>query len=329
MASKPGAQVTRADVARHANVSPATVSYVLNDVKNQTISESTRMAVRRAAAELGYRPNLAARNLAAGSSGVVVYVIPDTIRGGLALEVGSMLSSALVQHGVVLSVQFESDAPGGMADTLASLRPVAVTSVLPLGATAAAAVAAAGIPLFHAGGEGVHQLDRLHLTVGEAQVTHLIARGHRKLAFALPGEESLRPLSERRFSSVRAACNVHGLADPPAASLAVDGSNAAEIVGGWIDSGVTAVCAYNDETALIVLHGLRRRGLRCPEDLAVIGIDADPIGFVSDPPLTTVAFESDALVAIAVTSLLEALGYRADEGPPVDNLVRIVERQSS
>ncbi len=67
---------TAADVARAAGVSAATVSYVLNNVAGQKISESTRSAVCTAAEQLGYRPNLAARNLRVGGSGVILFVIP-------------------------------------------------------------------------------------------------------------------------------------------------------------------------------------------------------------------------------------------------------------
>ena len=62
---------TTADVARLADVSTATVSYVLNNVEGRRISAQTRDAVNRAAKLLGYRPNLAARNLAETLFGVV------------------------------------------------------------------------------------------------------------------------------------------------------------------------------------------------------------------------------------------------------------------
>src|SRR6218665_87784 len=67
---------TSADVARRANVSRATASYVLNGGTSQKMSEKTRNAVRLAAAELGYRPNLAAQSLATGASKIVLFVIP-------------------------------------------------------------------------------------------------------------------------------------------------------------------------------------------------------------------------------------------------------------
>src|SRR5689334_18243017 len=92
------ARPTKADVARLAKVSTATVSYVLNNVEGQTISEQTRTAVRNAAQKLGYRPNLAARNLAVGGSGVVLYVVPRIALGELPTEVGSRLTTALARR---------------------------------------------------------------------------------------------------------------------------------------------------------------------------------------------------------------------------------------
>ncbi len=126
------ARPTKADVARLANVSPATVSYVLNDVEGQTISAQTRAAVHAAAKELGYRPNLAARNLAVGGSGVVLYIVPRISLGELLIEVGSRLTTALARHGVVLSLQFETDDGRNVVDAVADLNPIAVTSVFPL-----------------------------------------------------------------------------------------------------------------------------------------------------------------------------------------------------
>jgi len=95
------ARPTKADVARLANVSTATVSYVLNNAEGRTISPRTREAVRRAANELGYRPNLAARNLARGGSGVVLYVMPRIALGELPIEVGSRLTTALARRGIM------------------------------------------------------------------------------------------------------------------------------------------------------------------------------------------------------------------------------------
>lgn len=68
------------------------------------------------------------------------------------------------------------------------------------------------------------------------------------------------------------------------------------------------MCCYNDEVALAVLYGIREAGLRCPEDMAVIGCDDIPAAAVSYPPLTSVALNIDDDVTWMVDALLHQLG---------------------
>ena len=246
---RPGARPTKADVARLANVSPATVSYVLNNVKGQTISAQTRAAVQDAAKSLGYRPNLAARNLARGGSGVVLYIVPRIALGELLLEVGSRLTTELARHGVVLSLQFETDDGRNVVDAVADLNPIAVTSVFPLGGAALEAVTQAGIPQIYLGSAQLHAMGELHLSIGRMRVEHLVARGHRRIAFAFAGDETLRPLGDYWLTGLRAAAAE--LPEIVTATVAADGSDAADVVRSWIEAGVTAVCAQSDETARV------------------------------------------------------------------------------
>ena len=306
------ARPTKADVARLANVSTATVSYVLNNVAGQRISEQTQAAVRNAAAQLGYRPNLAARNLAVGGSGVVLYIVPRTDLGELPLEVGSRLTTALGQHGIVLSMQLETDDGQNIVDAVASLNPMAVAGVFPLTGAARAAVEAAGIPQIYLGSEKLRALGSLHLTVGAMRVEYLMSRGHSRLAFGYSGAEVLRPLGDYWLAGLQVAAEEHGLDPIEVDTVATDGSDAAEVVSRWVSAGVTAVCAQSDETAFVLLHGIRRAGLRCPEDLAVMGVDAIPLGAVSAPPLTSVAFDAKIIVDAAVPVMMAELGYPAD-----------------
>ena len=95
---------TTADVARLASVSTATVSYVLNNAEGRRISAQTREAVYHAAELLGYRPNLAARNLARGKSGVVLYVVPHVAVGEMPMQAGSRMTAELVALPVELIV---------------------------------------------------------------------------------------------------------------------------------------------------------------------------------------------------------------------------------
>ncbi len=326
---KGSARPTKADVARLAKVSTATVSYVLNNVEGQTISPATRAAVRKAAQKLGYRPNLAARNLAVGGSGVVMYVVPRIALGELPMEVGSRLTTALARHGIVLSLQFETDDDQNVIDAIADLNPIAVTSVFPLAGDALAAVTDAGVPQIHLGSQQLRALGDLHLTVGEMRVDHLVSRGHRRLAFAYSDIERLRPLGDYWLEGLRVAAEKHGMPEIVVCTLLTDGSDAVDVVRGWVNDGVTAVCAQGDETAFVVLHGLRQSGLRCPQDLAVIGVDARPLGAVSGPPLTSVSFDAKAIVDVAVAAMMAELGYPVEHEPGSTGVATLIQRGST
>ncbi len=324
---KKSARPTKADVARLANVSPATVSYVLNDVKGQTISAQTRAAVHDAARQLGYRPNLAARNLARGGSGVVLYVVPRFSLGELLLEVGSRLTTELGRHGIVLSLQFETDDGRNVVDAVADLNPIAVTSVFPLSGAALESVAAAGIPQIHLGSAQLHAMGALHLSIGEMRVAHLVSRGHRRLAFAYAEAEALRPLGDYWLAGLRVAAR--DLPEIVTGAVAADGSDAAAVVRDWVGAGVTAVCAQSDETALVVLHGIREAGLRCPQDLAVMGVDAIPLGAVSGPPLTSVGLDAKTIVEVSVAAMMSELGYPSGQEPSSENVAYLIQRAST
>ncbi|TPG35221.1 LacI family DNA-binding transcriptional regulator [Mycolicibacterium hodleri] len=329
MGVKGAARPTKADVARLAKVSPATVTYVLNDVAGQTISAQTKAAVHAAAKELGYRPNLAARNLAVGGSGVVLYVVPRISLGDLLIEVGSRLTTALARHGVVLSLQFETEDGRNVVDAIADLNPIAVTSVFPLSGAALEAVTEARIPQIHLGSAQLHAMGKLDEAIGAMRVEHLVSRGHRRLAFAFSDLERVRPLGEYWLEGLRVAAAAHGLSELEIGTVATDGTDAADVVRRWVADGVTAVCAESDETAMVVLHGVREAGLDCPDDLAVMGVDARALGAVSGPPLTSVAFDAATIVDVSTAAMMAELGYPPLREPSSDNVARLIQRAST
>jgi DNA-binding LacI/PurR family transcriptional regulator len=206
---------------------------------------------------------------------------------------------------------------------------MAVTSVFPLAGDALAAVTEAGIPQIHIGSEQLRALGDLHLAVGEMRVNHLVSRGHRKLAFAYTDTERLRPLGDYWLDGLRVAAKEHNLPEIVVGTVSADGTTAADVVTAWVGEEVTAVCAQSDETAYVVLHGLRQCGLRCPQDLAVIGVDARPLGAVSAPPLTSVSFDAKLIVDVAVAAMMAELGYPVDQEPSSANVARLVERGST
>jgi DNA-binding LacI/PurR family transcriptional regulator len=319
------ARPTKADVARLANVSTATVSYVLNNSAGRTISEQTRAAVRDAAAELGYRPNLAARNLARGQSGVILYVVPRLAGGDMPMQVGTHMTTALARRGVMQVQLFETEQADTVADAIHQLQPIAVTSLFALGRKASEAIDTAGIP--HICIQTLPGLGEPHLSVGRMRVEHLVAQGHRDIAFAYTGDRRWRALGDYWIDGVRRAAQEHDL--PSLVEGAVGPEDAADVVTDWQANGVTAICAQSDEVAFVLLDGMRRAGLRCPDDLAVIGVDATPLAPFSFPALTTVAFDRTAIADIALAALLPELGFPEEEQPAERPIASLIVRKST
>lgn len=318
------ARPTNADVARLANVSTATVSYVLNNTAGRRISPQTRDAVYRAAESLGYRPNLAARNLARGKSGVVLYVVPRVAVGEMPMQAGSRMTTELARIGLLQLQIFETD-DQHVIDAIHNIDPVAVTSLFPLSGPVRAAVEAAAIPRIEIG--TLPGLGHPQEAVGELRVEHLVSRGHRNLAFAYTGEPRWRALGDYWFDGVARAAAERGL--PPVRTGDITQQTAAEVVTGWVRDGVTAVCAQSDDIACLVLYGIREAGLHCPSDLAVIGVDAAPMGALSSPPLTTVAFDPTAVADVAIAALRAELGYPAEPVPESPAITQLIVREST
>lgn len=319
------ARPTHADVARLAKVSTATVSYVLNNSEGRRISSGTREAVYRAAEQLGYRPNAAARNLARGKSGVVLYVVPRVAVGEMPIQAGSQMTTELARRGLLQVQIFETEDDQHVIEAIESLDPIAVTSLFPLSSGARSAVAAANVAHVEIG--TLPALGDPHLWVGALRVDHLVSRGHRKIAFAYTEFAKWRALGDFWLEGVTRAAQAHDL--PPVSVGDVTVDNAADVVARWCHDGVDAVCAQSDEIACLVLYGMREAGLACPADLAVMGVDAHPMGAISSPPLTTVEFNPTAVADAALAAVLTELGYPAPPAPRPADIARVIVRAST
>jgi DNA-binding LacI/PurR family transcriptional regulator len=288
---------TSADVARLAGVSRATVSYVLNNTSAVRISEPTRRRVHEAAKELGYVPHAAARTLRAGHSRMVLMPAPTFPVGPLYSKFLSDLQLALgrldytvVQHG---SVGLHGDEA---ARAWAELRPVAVLvtgagSLGPQGVTVLKRSGArAVITLGPDSVEGAHTLLMDHEAVGHCAGSHLFDRGRRRIGVVVPEEGGLESFSLPRLSGVRRS--LHGTdATVTELPLAYDEEAAERLAARWGDLGLDAVFAYNDEYAMLVMRALQDRGVRVPEEVAVIGADDLMLGRLLRPRLSTVHIE--------------------------------------
>ena len=126
--------------------------------------------------------------------------------------------------------------------------------------------------------------------VGEAQVRFLAGRGHERLGYAYPEDQRVTHFATLRLEGARSACRDLGLPELDVRTVPLDLHGAIAAVHPWTatDPPITAICAYNDGIAFALLAAIREHGKRVPEDVAVIGVDNDPIGELTSPGLTTI-----------------------------------------
>ena len=286
--TRPAKRITSIDVARAAGVSQTTVSFVLNDKPGHSIPEATRLRILEVARELDYRPHASARALAAGRSDIVLLSVPDLPIGGAISRFIEEMASALAGEGLTLVTHLAGAHGRPLADVCATVNASVVIGLIPFDEDAVQA-------LYRAGADVVLPSRVSHAAaghpVGRIQAEHLIRRGHRRIGYAMPAHPGLLEMAEDRLEGVVEACAAAGLEPPVVLSTSLEIPAASAAVGQWASQSVTGVCAFNDETAIAVLAGLRERGLAAPADLAVIGVDDISTARLASPPLTTVTFD--------------------------------------
>lgn len=332
-----GGRPTIDDVAKAAGVHPATVSRALNRRTEHQVGRDTVERVRKVAESLGYVPNPIARGLRTSSTMTIGVVIPDltnpffppVIRG-----VESHLASC--GYTALLANTDESEALERLA--IGSLLARRVDGLI-IGSGHRDDQALREI---HEAGVHAVMLNRdagdvaYPLVVGQdadgiaAAVDHLVRLGHRELLhIAGPPSLSTSEIRLRAFEAAASAAGVRGRIMAVDALTAEAGQRATEAMLDGAGARATGVVAGNDLIALGVLRALRARGLRCPDDLSVIGFNDMVFAEDLHPPLTTVRVPARQMGEEAARLLLGMI----DAGAPSTLLVRLpvelIVRQST
>jgi DNA-binding LacI/PurR family transcriptional regulator len=329
-----GRRITSKDVAREAGVSRATVSYVLNDVPNQTIPDATRRRVREAAVRLGYAPSASATALRRGRSDVVLGLLPDWPVGFAQGHLMQHLATAFARHDLTFVVHPGTRGTRPLTEVWKAMTPVAVLALDELTDADTAAMRASGVEVVVTlrGAEQPRSGGVLlpENRIGVLQAEHL-AGSHRRLGYAYPAEPRVAVFARPRLDGVRQACAELGLPEPVVLTVPLHPHGAAEAVRTWVtaDPPVTGICAFNDEVAMGVLAGLRHLGLRAPHDLAVVGVDDVPAAAVAGPPLTTVVQDYAAIAEQQARSVVAALAGEPTPAPPIKGDYRLEIRESA
>jgi LacI family transcriptional regulator len=285
------------DVAELAGVSVGTVSNVLN--KPSLVAEGTRTRVEDAIRSLGFVRNGSARQLRAGTSQAVGAIVLD-ISNPFFTDVARGVEDRLTEDDRILILASSDEQRSKEERYLRLLEEQGVQGVL----VSPAEADLSWLDATRARGTAVVLIDRTSPTTdmcsvsvddikgGELAAAHLVEMGHRRIAF-VNGPSKIRQCADRR-KGVRKALRAAGL--PAASSLVevivetqnADGGERAldELLD--LPEPVTAIACVNDLTALGVLRGLMRRGIRVPEDVAVVGYDDVEFAAVLATPLTSV-----------------------------------------
>jgi LacI family transcriptional regulator len=306
-------------VARHAGVSPMTVSRVINNETN--VREETRDIVNSAIAELGYAPNEAARSLAGATQVHVALLFTNPSAAYLSeFLVGSLEKSRNLN--VQLVVEKCSDGSDA-EDAIRRLRSGGVNGVLlapPLADSPQVlkVLEATDTPAVIVTSSCLREnVSVVSIDDYEAAVTmtrHIISLGHRRIGFIIGHPNQLA--SERRLAGYSEAMREAGLPVPEelrAQGLFTyrSGLDAAEQLLN-LEVMPTAIFASNDDMAAATVAVAHRRGLDVPGDLTVCGFDDTTLAVTIWPELTTIRQPIVELSGAAVELLVQKIRAQRD-----------------
>ncbi|MER7749741.1 LacI family DNA-binding transcriptional regulator [Streptomyces bacillaris] len=323
---------TLEDVARAAGVSRATVSRVINGVRN--VDPAIQEVVRQAVSVTGYAPNRAARSLVTRRADAVALVVSgagveaEPGAGAAAGDGGSFTAQVFADpfFGRVVTGVVDYLRPRGMHPVLmfaeTSRTRDEVVGYLRQGSADGALVVSthAGDPLPGLLAEAglaavlfarparpvpISYVDLAHQDGARLAAEHLLARGCRRLA-TISGPLDV-PAGRARLTGFRDALARHGHAYTPVAEgrfTQESGEAAMErLLAEHPD--LDGVFAANDLMATGACHVLREHGRRVPEDVAVVGFDDSSAALACRPPLTTVRQPVEAMAAEMARLLLD------------------------
>jgi DNA-binding LacI/PurR family transcriptional regulator len=304
---------TLADVARRAGVASSTASYVLNN-KTKSVGTEARERIWRAAQELEYLPNTAARALATRRTNIIGVWVPDAASAFFARVIAEVQRQARKDGYEVLISEFQQQETEPRSPQASG--PPIVSVVMPqwnidggiafLGSACryipSGSAARSTAPLVSMGAYPIEDTDfvgvQLYSGVSQA-MQHLLQTGRRKIAFLAP-RAACFPGDDRRDAYLTA---LETAGKEPRMILSEQNSRASALLAVQDAlptlADVDALMCYNDEGAIGAYCALRRAGRRIPEEIAMIGCDGISDVEYLDIPLSTIALPMEDMCATA------------------------------
>lgn len=327
-----------ADVAKLAKVHPATASRALNERTRSLVSQETLERVTAAAQELNYLPDTAARSLASAKSSTIGVVVGDLAVPLFAPMIRGIDDVAWAAGYSTLVVDTDNDRKRELTH-LRNLHAQRVDGLIvttstvgdPDGSDRFTNVAPTVSLLRFAGGSLGPEVGSNDDQGMRQIIDHLVEHGHSRIALVAGPPRVSTSLA--RLRGYRNAMCDHGLDPDPSLIATIDhidpdrGREAArQLVH---DTDCTAIVGFNDLVTFGVLKELRALGVRCPDDISVVGYSDVPTADLVVPPLTTISVDHYAMGAEAARLLLDIITGVSDGAAKAIQLpVKLVERES-
>lgn len=341
-------QPTLRDVAEQAGVHVATASRALNDEQAQLVNDATRLRVRAAAERLGYRANAVAQSLRKGTTGVIGVVVADLANPFIVSVLRGIEHETEPRNLLPLVAETHDDPAMMRAVTSRLLRNRVDALILSAVHTTdhefvaeierqvPVVLAVRGLQAVSGADTQAEHLEVLHDDVlgGRIAAHHLLALGHRRIA-QLPGNPTISSFSGRSAGFASALAAQPDAVDASTGEFAIESTVAegrrlaAGLLRGPAERRPTALFAHNDQMAVGALDALRDAGLRCPDDVSIVGYNDAPLIDHIDPPLTTVRLPSYEVGRHSARLVFEAL---REDGPRTARIMlapELVERKST
>jgi LacI family transcriptional regulator len=330
-------RVTMKDIARSAGVSPATVSRVLNGTS--IVSPTKRAAILEWVRKLEYRPNFSAQALAAKRSLLIGILLPDLTNLFYA-TMTEVVEAEARRQGYSLILANSEASPSLERHQLRSLRARQVDGVLLVpcapDSTAPAWLKSENIPAVcmtcRAG--SLPSVSVSHKRGGILVAEHLMALGRR--SFLALGDAEDQKLLSFQAELRRVAPGVRQLAFHPPAVNHITIREAQRRVETWFQENdirsIDAVFAGNDLLAIGAMNAIVERGVRVPDDIALVGFDDTYLADGCRPSLTSVAQPVREMCRLAFDALLHQVETgTGPDGPAteVELEPRLVVREST
>jgi LacI family transcriptional regulator len=286
--------VTLKILAEYLDLSPATVSIVLNNSPvAKSISPETRQRVLNAAKKFDYRPNLHARMLRTRLTNTVGVIVPELSEGyftGLMLGV----EQYLLQAGYLYFTVSHLCRPDLLEEYPDLLIRRAVDGLLLVNTELPKRVPLPVVGISsHIKTPGVTNVVLDHDRATRLALRHLYELGHRRIAFMKGQRFSLD--SESRWSAIQSIAKEIGITIRPELSIYLEQNSWSPDLGYAPvrdllsrTRNFTAVFSFNDTAAIGAIRAIEDAGLSCPSDISVIGFDDILVAEYTNPRLTTV-----------------------------------------